>query len=152
MGPQQVLCAFDDAEFIHVEGDVDPCRDMDHLQSNMSESVSAGARFRSHRARPPFRSLHENGYSVSRRGRHHAPFAPAFSNTVEYLTKQTAIDLGLDDEFAVSLSWEESLIAEQLRVERDRTTALKAQMEEIWKYETAAAYELTSVFIHRGPP
>ena len=80
----------------------------------------------------------------------HAAFAPAFGNTAEYLTKQTVIDLGLDDEFAVSLSREESLITEQLRVERERTTALKAQMEEIWKDETAAAYELTSVFIHRG--
>ncbi|KAI1783766.1 hypothetical protein LXA43DRAFT_1129627 [Ganoderma leucocontextum] len=80
----------------------------------------------------------------------HAPFAPAFGNTVEYLTKQTVIDLGLDDEFAVSLSHEESLITEQLRVERERTTALKTQMEEIWKDETAAAYELTSVFIHCG--
>ena len=80
----------------------------------------------------------------------HAPFAPAFSNTVEFLTKQAVIDLGLDDEFAVSLSREESLITEQLRVERERTTALKTQMEEIWKDETAAAYELTSVFIHRG--
>ena len=66
------------------------------------------------------------------------------------MTKQTAIDLGLDDDFAVSLSREESLITEQLRAERERTTALKAQMEEIWKDEMAAAYELTSVFIHRG--
>ena len=84
------------------------------------------------------------------RSMQHAPFAPAFSNTAEFLTKQAVIDLGLDDEFAVSLSREESLITEQLRVERERTTALKTQMEEIWKDETAAAYELTSVFIHRG--
>ncbi|PIL31016.1 hypothetical protein GSI_05709 [Ganoderma sinense ZZ0214-1] len=82
----------------------------------------------------------------------HAPFAPAFANTAEYLTKQGVLDLALDDanSFALSLAREESLITEQLRAERERTAALKAQMEEIWRDEAAAAYELTSVFIHRG--
>lgn len=31
----QVVRAFDDAEVIHVEGDVDPCRDMDIIQTEL---------------------------------------------------------------------------------------------------------------------
>lgn len=49
-----------------------------------------------------------------------------------------------------SLRTEEALITEQLRVEREKTVQLKQQLEDIWKDETAAAYELTSVFVHRG--
>ena len=49
-----------------------------------------------------------------------------------------------------SLRGEEALITEQLRVEREKTAQLKQQIEDIWKDETSAAYELTSVFIHRG--
>ena len=80
----------------------------------------------------------------------HAPFAPAFANTIDYLSKQTAINLPPDDELIVSLSSEESLITEQLRTEREKMATLKQQVEDIWKDETSAAYELTSVFIHRG--
>ena len=38
----------------------------------------------------------------------------------------------------------------ELEEERRRATDLKAQLEEIWKNESQALYELTSVFIHRG--
>ncbi|TBU41273.1 cysteine proteinase [Dichomitus squalens] len=80
----------------------------------------------------------------------HAPFASAFANTVDYLSKQTAINLPPDDELLVSLSSEESLIEEQLRTDREKMATLKQQIEDTWKDETSAAYELTSVFIHRG--
>ena len=80
----------------------------------------------------------------------HAPFAPALGNVAEFLAQQSAIDLPVDEELVTSLRSEESLITEQLRVERDKLTGLKDQLEDIWKDETSAAYELTSVFIHRG--
>ncbi|TFK84094.1 cysteine proteinase [Polyporus arcularius HHB13444] len=80
----------------------------------------------------------------------HAPFAPAFTNVADFLSKQTTLDLPSDEAFLSSLRSEEALITEQLRVEREKTTQLKAQIEDIWKDETSAAYELTSVFIHRG--
>ena len=49
----------------------------------------------------------------------------------------------------------------ELRAEKDRVTAeieqcrarvttLKSQLEDIWRDETRAEYELTSVFVHRG--
>ena len=38
----------------------------------------------------------------------------------------------------------------ELEEERRRAAELKAQLEEIWKNESQALYELTSVFIHRG--
>lgn len=38
----------------------------------------------------------------------------------------------------------------RLEDERNNATQLKARIEDIWKDDTSAAYELTSVFIHRG--
>ncbi|RPD69337.1 cysteine proteinase [Lentinus tigrinus ALCF2SS1-7] len=80
----------------------------------------------------------------------HAPFAPAFANVADFLSKQDVLDLPSDEGFLSSLRSEGELITEQLRVEREKTAQLKAQIEDIWKDDTSAAYELTSVFIHRG--
>ncbi|KAI9070249.1 cysteine proteinase [Trametes sanguinea] len=80
----------------------------------------------------------------------HAPFAPALKNAADFLSGQKVLDLEPDDELVASLRNEEALVAEQLRVERERTVQLKQQLEDIWKDDTSAAYELTSVFIHRG--
>ncbi|KAI0363306.1 cysteine proteinase [Pilatotrama ljubarskyi] len=80
----------------------------------------------------------------------HAPFASALANTADFLSKQTAIDLPVDEVLVKSLQDEEKLVTEQLRVEREKTVRLKQQLEDIWKDETSAAYDLTSVFIHRG--
>lgn len=66
------------------------------------------------------------------------------------MSKQTAIELPSDDALVTSLQNEEKLVTEQLRVERERTVQLKQQLEDIWKDDQSAAYELTSVFIHRG--
>ncbi|OJT05642.1 hypothetical protein TRAPUB_3565 [Trametes pubescens] len=79
-----------------------------------------------------------------------APFAPALTNVADFLSKQTAIELPSDDALVASLQNEEKLVTEQLRVERERTVQLKQQLEDIWKDDQSAAYELTSVFIHRG--
>ncbi|KAI0352188.1 cysteine proteinase [Trametes cingulata] len=80
----------------------------------------------------------------------HAPFATALANTADFLSKQTAIDLPADEALVKSLQDEEKLVTEQLRIEREKTVRLKQQLEDIWKDETSAAYDLTSVFIHRG--
>ena len=56
----------------------------------------------------------------------------------------------MDDALVPSLRNEETLINEQLRLEREKMTTMKGQLEDTWKDETSAAYELTSVFIHRG--
>ncbi|KAI0640335.1 cysteine proteinase [Trametes polyzona] len=80
----------------------------------------------------------------------HAPFAPALTNVANFLSKQTLLDIPSDDALVTSLRDEEKLVTEQLRVERERTVHLKQQLEDIWKDDTSAAYELTSVFIHRG--
>ena len=60
------------------------------------------------------------------------------------------MDLPWDDALVDSLRAEEALVTEQLRVEREKMATLKQQLEDIWKDEMSAAYELTSVFIHRG--
>ncbi|KAI8980637.1 cysteine proteinase [Trametes punicea] len=80
----------------------------------------------------------------------HAPFAPALKNAAEFLSSQTVLDLPTDDALVTSLRNEEALVTEQLRVEREKTVQLKQQLEDIWKDDTSAAYDLTSVFIHRG--
>ncbi|KAH9854519.1 cysteine proteinase [Lenzites betulinus] len=80
----------------------------------------------------------------------HAPFAPALAHVAEFLSKQTTFNLPADEALVASLQDEEKLVTEQLRIERERTAHLKQQLEDIWKDDTLAAYELTSVFIHRG--
>ncbi|KAI0328424.1 cysteine proteinase [Cubamyces sp. BRFM 1775] len=81
----------------------------------------------------------------------HAPFASALKNTADFLSSQTILpDLSSDESLVTSLRKEEALITEQLRHEREKTVRLKQQLEDLWKDDTSAAYELTSVFIHRG--
>ncbi|CDO68482.1 hypothetical protein BN946_scf184499.g7 [Trametes cinnabarina] len=80
----------------------------------------------------------------------HAPFAPALKNVADFLSGQKVLDIPSDEELVASLRNEEALVTEQLRRERERTVQLKQQLEDIWKDDTSAAYELTSVFIHRG--
>lgn len=48
------------------------------------------------------------------------------------------------------LNSEQGLVVSQLEQERASATKLKQELEDIWKRDTEAMYELTSVFIHRG--
>ncbi|KAH9884671.1 cysteine proteinase [Cubamyces lactineus] len=81
----------------------------------------------------------------------HAPFASALKNTADFLSNQTVLaELSPDESLITSLRKDEALVTEQLQHERERTVHLKQQLEEIWKDDKSAAYELTSVFIHRG--
>ncbi|KAH9911282.1 cysteine proteinase [Epithele typhae] len=79
-----------------------------------------------------------------------APFSPALTNAANFLASQTALELTKDDALVASLRAEEVLISEELRVLRERLAILKQELEDIWRDETSAGYELTSVFIHRG--
>lgn len=45
---------------------------------------------------------------------------------------------------------EQSLITSQLERERKNVSKLKQELEDLWKNDTEAVYQLTSVFIHRG--
>ena len=57
---------------------------------------------------------------------------------------------GVDQELFASLRYEAVFAKKELEDERRRAAELKAQLEEIWRNESQALYELTSVFIHRG--
>lgn len=81
----------------------------------------------------------------------HAPFDLALQSTQEFLAKQTALDLPeVDDEVVQQLNAESELIKSELERERTIAANLKQQLEEVWKHDRSAVYELTSVFIHRG--
>lgn len=56
----------------------------------------------------------------------------------------------MDQELLASLRYEAMYAKKELEEERRRAAELKAQLEDIWKDENQASYELTSVFIHRG--
>ncbi|KAI0066711.1 cysteine proteinase [Artomyces pyxidatus] len=81
----------------------------------------------------------------------HAPFAPALANSYEFLTGQAIVELPeLDQEFRDQLKSEQDYLKTELEGLRARASKLKEELEEIWLGEHNAAYELTSVFIHRG--
>ncbi|KAI0095055.1 hypothetical protein BDY19DRAFT_916041 [Irpex rosettiformis] len=79
----------------------------------------------------------------------HAPFAPALGATVEFLSNQSEL-AGGDSELISRVSEEQSLVVSQLEKERANASKLKKELEDLWKNDTAALYELSSVFIHRG--
>ncbi|KAI0937423.1 hypothetical protein AcV5_005336 [Taiwanofungus camphoratus] len=81
----------------------------------------------------------------------HAPFAAALGNAADFLSKQNILQLPEADEDLISLlRSEEEVVTKQLEEERAKATQLKTQLEDVWKYDKIAVYELTSVFIHRG--
>jgi ubiquitin carboxyl-terminal hydrolase 25/28 len=81
----------------------------------------------------------------------HAPFDAALQSTQDFLAKQTALDLPeVDDEVVHQLTAESELVKAELERERAVASGLKQQLDEVWKADRTAVYELTSVFIHRG--
>ncbi|KZT63625.1 cysteine proteinase [Daedalea quercina L-15889] len=81
----------------------------------------------------------------------HAPFAPALGATADFLSCQQSMSLPEATEDLVSeLRKEQDFVTRRLDEERSNAAQLKAKIEDIWKDDTLAAYELTSVFIHRG--
>lgn len=56
----------------------------------------------------------------------------------------------VDDDLILHLDEEEKFLQAEIEDVRARITSLKGQLEAVWQDEHEAAYELTSVFIHRG--
>ncbi|KAH9913522.1 uncharacterized protein B0H18DRAFT_1047995 [Fomitopsis serialis] len=79
----------------------------------------------------------------------HAPFAPALSATADFLATPMPIPEATED-LVSELRKEQEFVTQRLDDERSNAAGLKTKIEDIWKDDTTAAYELTSVFIHRG--
>ena len=56
----------------------------------------------------------------------------------------------LDDQLLSDLSAERDYVSDELDMLRASAASLKQELEDIWREEHEAVYELTSVFIHRG--
>lgn len=70
---------------------------------------------------------------------------------MDFLSKQDENLLSdLDEDFITQLTGEQALVKTEIDNLRSRVVGLKEELESIWRSETKAAYELTSVFIHRG--
>jgi len=81
----------------------------------------------------------------------HAPFGACLDSTLNFLTKQENVVLPqLDDELVAQLNNEQEVIKTEVEELRNEIVRLKKALEDIWKDDTTFAYELTSVFIHRG--
>ena len=65
--------------------------------------------------------------------------------------KQDAIQLpDATPDLVARLKTEQTLVTTQLERERESAVKLKQELEELWKNDSEALYQLTSVFIHRG--
>ncbi|KAG9313925.1 hypothetical protein JVU11DRAFT_4697 [Chiua virens] len=81
----------------------------------------------------------------------HAPFDTCLDSTLNFLTKQENVMLPqLDDELVAQLNNEQQVLSTEIEGLRSEIARLKEELEELWKDDTTFAYELTSVFIHRG--
>jgi len=79
-------------------------------------------------------------------------YLAALENTSNFMSKfgtETALDV-LDDDLLFQLQSEQSLLKTEIDDLRARADQLKEELEAIWRDNTEIAYELTSVFIHRG--
>jgi ubiquitin carboxyl-terminal hydrolase 25/28 len=89
-------------------------------------------------------------------GPHGAPFdkdgsyASALENTHNFLSNVQRDVSDIDDDLIFQLSSEQTLVNAEIDELRARADRLKDELETIWRDDTEIAYELTSVFIHRG--
>jgi ubiquitin carboxyl-terminal hydrolase 25 len=67
-----------------------------------------------------------------------------------FLSKLEFLVPGLDTELLDQVANERELLKSEIEHLRVRAKVLKGELENIWQDETKVAYELTSVFIHRG--
>lgn len=80
-----------------------------------------------------------------------SPYASFLEHTRRFLTGLQGASLpGIDDEVVSQLSDEQDGIRVEVDALRVRIDQLKNELEALWQDCTEAAYELTSVFIHRG--
>ncbi|KAG2365462.1 hypothetical protein BDR07DRAFT_1449769 [Suillus spraguei] len=81
----------------------------------------------------------------------HAPFPASLKSTLDFLSKQETLILpDVDEELVANISSEQDIIEAEIVELKDTISKLKEELENIWKDDTSVAYELTSVFIHRG--
>ncbi|THG97453.1 hypothetical protein EW026_g4549 [Hermanssonia centrifuga] len=81
----------------------------------------------------------------------HAPFAPALGETAHFLSNQKVLEIPeANADLTAKLKSEQAYVVSQLEQERASSAKLKKELEEVWKSDAKAAYQLTSVFIHRG--
>ncbi|KIK71437.1 hypothetical protein GYMLUDRAFT_52515 [Collybiopsis luxurians FD-317 M1] len=81
-------------------------------------------------------------------------FSQALETTSKYLAGEgsflASLDIPLSHSQLSSLQSESSYLQAEIAHLRNRIPQLKAELEDIWRDEKSVAYELTSVFIHRG--
>jgi ubiquitin carboxyl-terminal hydrolase 25/28 len=82
------------------------------------------------------------------------PIIDALKGTAQFLDSHPVSELleqeGISDLLAETVKYEAIQLEEELRSLRSEVIQLKRQLEDLWKDEQMAEYELTSVFIHRG--
>lgn len=79
------------------------------------------------------------------------PFATSLEKTSHFLSDLKAAALpGIDDATVQTLRDEQDIVNKEVDALRGQADHLKTRLEAIWEDEKQAAYELTSVFIHRG--
>ncbi|KII93273.1 hypothetical protein PLICRDRAFT_35462 [Plicaturopsis crispa FD-325 SS-3] len=81
----------------------------------------------------------------------HAPFEAALGATCDFLSKQEGLELSeVDTDLIAELNDEQATVRADIEELRVRIAKLKDDLEAVWADDKQAAYELTSVFIHRG--
>lgn len=83
----------------------------------------------------------------------YAPFNASLENTAAFLEEKVDLfpEIGID--LPSLLKTENTALKYELDLLRARTNTLKEELERVWAPEASgaeAAYELTSVFVHRG--
>jgi ubiquitin carboxyl-terminal hydrolase 25/28 len=85
------------------------------------------------------------------RGQKGISYPDALNKTIDFLQNQELLPLAdWNVDFSAQLTSEKAHLDEELRLLREAATALKTQLEDLWRDEQSAQYELSSVFIHRG--
>ncbi|KAH8119745.1 cysteine proteinase [Phellopilus nigrolimitatus] len=80
-----------------------------------------------------------------------APYDQSLTDTHAFLSRQSVLDLPEAEEtLKLLLLTERENVEREIGANRARIAELKAQLEEEWRGEHRAEYELTSVFVHRG--
>ncbi|KAF9566903.1 cysteine proteinase [Agrocybe pediades] len=83
-------------------------------------------------------------------GKDSVPFTSSLEHTRAYLSGLQSSTPGIDSDVLLLLDQEKTRLNEEIDRLRARINVLKSELEDVWADCTEAAYELTSVFIHRG--
>ncbi|KAG6829774.1 hypothetical protein H0H92_003564 [Tricholoma furcatifolium] len=78
------------------------------------------------------------------------PFLSALEHTADLVSRLPADVDGVDDDLRSALSDEQKVLKDEIDALRSEADSLKDELETVWRDDTEMAYELTSVFIHRG--